>query len=175
NSHEKFSSFKSLGVDGYGGISKFSCGAGGFIHGCHLLKLRQVSVFQNRTAQFSIVAVKAHNQWLRLNTFGFQDAECLNNALSNLVAGGNAAEDVDKDGLDLHVAQDHLKTIGHDFRICTAPDVEEVCWVGLTRKTLAGIGNNIQRGHHKTCTIADNTDGAVKLDVVSTHLLSLQL
>src|SRR5699024_11959906 len=47
NSHEKFSSFKSLGVDGYGGISKFSCGAGGFIHGCHLLKLRQVSVFQN--------------------------------------------------------------------------------------------------------------------------------
>src|SRR5699024_10288753 len=121
NSHEKFSSFKSLGVDGYGGISKFSCGAGGFIHGCHLLKLRQVSVFQNCAAQFSIVAVKAHNQWLRLNTFGFQDAECLNNALSNLVAGGNAAEDVDKDGLDLHVSQDHLKTIGHDFRICTAP------------------------------------------------------
>ena len=66
----------------------------------------------------------------------------------------------------MRVAQDHLKTIGHDFRIRTASDVEEVCWPGLTRKTLTGIGNNIQRGHYKTCTIADNTDGAVKLDVV---------
>ncbi len=62
-------------------------------------------------------------------TIGERDldpAEGLDDAVGHLFAAGDAAEDVDEDGLDLRVGVDDLEGVGHDVGVGPAADVEEV-------------------------------------------------
>ena len=53
-------------------------------------------------------------------------AHRLDDALGDLLAAGDAAEDVDEDGLHVLVEVDHLERPGHHVGVGAAADVEEV-------------------------------------------------
>ena len=50
----------------------------------------------------------------------------LHDPVGDLLAPGDATEDVDEDGPDLGVGVDDLEGVGHDLGVGAATDVEEV-------------------------------------------------
>ena len=95
--------------------------------------------------------------------------ERLHDAVGDRVARGDAAEDVDEDGLDLGVAEDDLEAVGHDLRRGAAADVEEVRRL-LPAELLARVGHDVERAHHEARAVADDPDRAGQLDVVEVLL-----
>ena len=91
-------------------------------------------------------------------------------AVGDRVARGDAAEDVDEHAADLRVAQDDLEAVGHDLCGGAAADVEEVGRLHAA-ELLAGVGDDVERGHDEARAVADDADLAVELDVVEVLLL----
>src|SRR5699024_9393374 len=73
------------------------------------------------------------------------------------VFGGITAKYVDEDRMNLFVAQDYIKAIGHNLCVSTATDVQEVCWFYIAM-FLTGVSDNVQGGHDQTSTVADDTN-----------------
>ena len=64
-------------------------------------------------------------------------------AVGDLVARGDAAEDVDEHALDLRVVEDHVEAVGHHLGGGAAADVEEVG--GLDAAVLlTGVGDDVE-------------------------------
>ena len=131
-----------------------------------------VGLGQDAAAFLDVVAVEADDQRLVRGVAEF--GQRADDALGHGVTGGDAAEDVDEDGLDLLVAQDDVEAGSHDLGGRSTADVQEVG--GLDVAVLfAGVGNNIQGGHHETGAVADDADFAVELDVVEVLGLGFRL
>ena len=86
-----------------------------------------------------------------------QQLQRLHDAVGDRVAGGDAAEDVDEDGLDVRVAEDDLQAVGHHLGGGAAADVEEVG--GLDAAVLLpGVRDDVQGGHDQARAVADDAD-----------------
>src|SRR6478752_3712587 len=96
--------------------------------------------------------------------------ERLDDAVGDLVAGGDPTEDVDEDALHGRVAEDDLEAVGHDLRRGAATDVQEVRGLHAA-EVLTGVGDDVERAHDQTGAVADDADLAVELDVVEALLL----
>src|SRR5690606_18138159 len=75
-------------------------------------------------------------------------------AVGDGVAGGDAAEHVDEDDLDLRVGEDDVQPVGHDLCGGATADVEEVGGlgqhpVGAGADVLTGVGDDVQGAHHQ--------------------------
>ncbi len=96
---------------------------------------------------------------------GGQQLQRADDAVGHRVTGGDAAEHVDEDALDLRVGDDDLEPVGHDLRGGAAADVEEVG--GLDAAVgLSGAGDHVEGAHDEAGAVADDADRAVELDVV---------
>ena len=127
---------------------------------------------EDRAALLDVVAVQADDE--RLGGRVAEDLEGLHDAVGDRVAGGDAAEDVDEDALDLRVAEDDVEAVRHDLGGGSAADVEEVG--GLDAAVLlAGVGDDVEGGHDEPGAVADDADLAVELHVVEVVLLGLGL
>src|SRR3954454_17738056 len=129
---------------------------------------RVVALLQDAPTLLDVVAVEAHDERaVLLVTEGVERAD---DAVGHSVAGGDAAEDIDEDALDLRVRQDDVQAVGHDLGAGSATDVEEVGRL-LAAELLAGVRDDVEGAHDETRTVADDPDGAVELDVVEVLLL----
>src|ERR1039458_6310997 len=95
--------------------------------------------------------------------------EGTHDAVGNRIARGDATKNVDEHGLDLLVAQDDVKAVGHDLSRRTAADVEEVGrlrMIAWPSELLTGVGHTVKGRHDKPRSVANDAYGAVELDVV---------
>src|SRR4051812_30021856 len=142
------------------------------VHGVRQGHERVVGVVQDLPALLDVVAVEAYDEWLvRLVP---DPLERPDDAVGDLVARGDAAEDVDEHGLDLGVAQDDVDPVGHPLGRGAAADVEEVRRLHAA-VLLAGVRDDVEGGHDQARTVADDPDLAVELDVVQALLLGREL
>ena len=95
----------------------------------------QVGLRQQRAALLVVRAVEPHDE----RHLGLDLVERLDQALGDLVAARDAAEDVEQDGLDLLVGEDHLDRAGDRLGLRAAAGVEEV------RRLAAGLGDDVER------------------------------
>ena len=89
----------------------------------------------------------------------------LDDALGDLVAAGDAAEDVEEDRAHLLVGGDHLERVDDRVGLGAAARVEEVGGVA------SGLGDDVQGGHAESGAVAEDADVAVELDVGEPLLL----
>src|SRR6478609_4751595 len=141
------------------------------VHGVDALDERVVRLGEDATTLVRVVAVEADDERLvdRVTVLG-DELERLDDAVGDLVAGGDPTEDVDEDALDGRVAEDDLEAVGHDLRRGAATDVEEVRGLHAT-ELLTGVGDDVEGAHDQTRAVADDADLAVELDVVEALLL----
>ena len=85
--------------------------------------------------------------------------ECLQDPARDLVAAGDAAEDVEEDRPNLLVARDHAERVDDALRVSPAPEVAEV------RRAPADEGHDVDRGHGEPGAVAEDADLAVELHV----------
>src|SRR4051794_22622486 len=142
------------------------------VHGVHERDQRVVRALEDPPALLDVVAVEAYDERLvRLVTEPLQRTD---DAVGDLVAGGDAAEDVDEDRLDLRVVQDDVETVRHHLGRGAAADVEEVR--GLHAAVLlTGVRHDVEGGHDQPGAVADDADRPVQLDVVEALLLGREL
>ena len=79
--------------------------------------------------------------------------------LGDLVAAGDAAEDVDEDRLHARIREHDLERGLHDRFLRPTADVEEV------RGAAAGIADGVERSHDQAGAVPDDPHVAVQLDV----------
>src|SRR5712691_4124299 len=91
--------------------------------------------------------------------------QCLERALRDQLAAGDAAEDVDEHGPDLWIRQHDFERGGHHVRRRTPAHVQEV------RGPAAGLRDHVERGHDKAGPVADDPDLAVELHVLQALLV----
>ena len=138
------------------GVASSGGAAGGAVHGGGLLDERMGALVEDGAAAGGVVAVEADDE-----RFGQLDGfQGLDDAVGDRVAGGDAAEDVDEDGLHGRVGEDDGEAVGHDLGGGAAADVEEVGGAG------AAAGDDVEGGHDQARAVADDADLAVELDVV---------
>jgi hypothetical protein len=77
----------------------------------------------------------------------------------DLVAAGDAAEDVEEDRLHLRIARDHLERVDDTLRVAAAAEVAEI------RRPAAREGDDVHRRHRQACPVAEHADLAVQLHV----------
>ena len=82
----------------------------------------------------------------------------LDDAAGDLVAAGDAAEDVDEDRPHVRVVEDDPERRGHAIGLGAAADVEEV------RRLAAGELDEVHRGHRQAGAVDHAADRAVELD-----------
>ena len=99
-----------------------------------------------------------------------EQRERLDDAVGDLVAGGDAAEDVDEHALHRRVGEHDLQTVGHHRGARAAADVEEVGRLDAA-VPLARVRDHVERRHDQAGAVADDADLAVELDVVEVLLL----
>jgi hypothetical protein len=87
-------------------------------------------------------------------------SQCLDDAVGHLLAAGDAAEDVDEDGLDLVVGVDDLEGSGHDVGVGAAADVQEV------GRPAAHLVDHVAGTHGQARPVGDDPDRAVETDVL---------
>ena len=145
-------------------------GAG--VHGVGLDHQRMVGLGEDAAALLDVVAVEPDDQ--RLVGLVAEHLQRLDDAVGDRVARGDAAEHVDEHALDLAVAEDDVQPGGHHLGRGAAADVEEVGRLDAA-VLLAGVGDDVQRGHDQARAVADDADLAVELDVVEVVLLGLEL
>ncbi|GAB3997208.1 hypothetical protein GCM10029992_19460 [Glycomyces albus] len=148
---------------------------GGRVHGLDDGDERVVGVGEDLASGLGVVAVDAGDQRL-VDLFASlgEGPERADDAVGDLVAGGDAAEDVHEDALDLRVGQDDLEAVGHDRGRGAASDVEEVGRLDAA-VLLAGVGDHVEGRHDQARAVADDADLAVELDVVEVLLLGALL
>ncbi len=121
---------------------------------------------EDLAAQLGVVAVQPHDQRLvDVLALGLEQFQGLHDAVRDGVAGGDAAEDVDEDGLHVRVAEDDLQAVRHDLGGRAAADVEEVGGLDVAVR-LTGVGDDVEGRHDQARAVADDADLAVELDVV---------
>ena len=140
-------------------LSRPSCELHDAARGVEHRRLRvhvgQVRLGQQRAALLVVGAVEAHDERDgRLDLL-----ERLDQALRDLVAARDAAEDVEQHGGDVLVGEDHLDRLGDRLGLRAAAGVEEV------RGRAARLGDDVERGHHEPGAVAEDADVAVELDV----------
>src|SRR3712207_3459769 len=113
------------------------------VHRVDPLHQRVVRPVEDGAAGLGVVAVEAHHERLGdLLAALTEQGERLDDAVGDLVAGGDAAEDVDEHRLDRRVAEHDLQAVGHHLGAGTAADVEEVgrldAAVALARRSEEG-------------------------------------
>src|SRR5215472_3969589 len=136
------------------------------VHRRHLLDDCDARLCQYPPALGGVVAVKAHNDRMPdfLAAFG-EYADRRDDPVRDLVARGNAAENVDEDSAHRRIRKDNVQAVRHDFGGCAAADIEEVRRAHAT-ELLARVGDHVERGHHEASAVADDADLPVELDVV---------
>src|SRR3954447_10439847 len=77
-------------------------------------------------------------------------------ALGDLVAAGDAAEDVEEDGADLGVGDDHFQRVDDRLGFRAAARVEEV------GRRAAGLGDDVEGGHAEAGAVGEDADVAVE-------------
>src|SRR5450756_2444235 len=141
------------------------------IHRVCLLDDRQPRVPQDLPAPGGLVAVKPDDDRPVHGLAALlQQRDRTHDAVGNRVAGGDAAEDVHEHGPHRRVRQHDLESVGHHLGGRAAADVEEVRRLDAA-ELLAGVGHHIEGGHDKPRAVADDSDLAIKLDVVKVLLL----
>src|SRR3954453_8353838 len=114
--------------------------AGRVVHGVHHRDQGVVRLGEDPATLVDVVAVQADDE--RLGGVVAEDLQSLDDAVGHRVAGGDAAEDVDEDALDVVVAEDAVQPGRHDLGRRAAADVEEVR--GLHPAVLlAGVGDDV--------------------------------
>ena len=97
-------------------------------------------------ALLDVVAVEADDE--RLGRLVAEDLQRALDAVGDLVARGDAAEDVDEDALDLRVVEDHVEAVGHHLGVGAAADVEEVGGLHAAVR-LTGVGDDVEGAHDR--------------------------
>src|SRR5919202_6305399 len=105
--------------------------AGGVVPGLHPVdrapRPRGREVVEDLVAQLGVVAVEADDdRQLDRRAPLLEQLVGLQDPVRHCVAGGDAAEHVDEDALDLRVRQDDRQAVRHDLGTGAAADVEEV-------------------------------------------------
>ena len=95
--------------------------------------------------------------------------KALDDALGDLLAPGDAAEDVDEDRAHVLVVVDHVEGGRHHVGVGAAADVEEVG--GLA----ADLVDDVERAHRQPGAVGDDADRAVEADVLQVLLLGQPL
>src|SRR5438445_4488713 len=83
----------------------------------------------------------------------------LDDAAGDIVAPGDAAEDIDEDRPDPGLPLDDVQGLAHSLRGRPAADVQEVGGAP------AEMRQEVERAHHQARAVADDGDVAVELDV----------
>ena len=91
--------------------------------------------------------------------------ERLDDAVGDLFAPGDAAEDVDEDRLHARVVVDDLEGAGHDVGVGAAADVEEV------GRLATDLVDDVERAHGQPGAVGDDADGALEADVLQALLV----
>ena len=89
----------------------------------------------------------------------------LDDAVGDLLAAGDAAEDVDEDRAHVLVVVDDLERAGHHVGVGAAADVEEV------GGRAADLVDDVERAHGQAGAVGDDADRAVEPDVLQALLL----
>ena len=140
-------------------------GACGVEHGgLELEPIREVGL-QDRPPLVGQGAVEADDD----RCLDLDPAEGLDDPVGDLGALGDAAEDVDEDGLDRLVEVDDLERGRHHVGRGAAADVEEV------GGGAAHLVHDVERAHGETGAVGDDADGAVEADVLEALLPGEQL
>ena len=154
------------------GVRELGGLVGRAVHRVDLGDQRVVEVVEDPSALDDVVAVEAHDQGL--GRLVAEDLERALDAVGDLVARGDAAEDVHEDPLDLLVVEDHVEAVGHHLGVGATADVEEVRGLDAA-VALTGVRDHVEGGHDQARAVADDPDLAVELDVVEALLLGLGL
>ena len=96
-------------------------------------------------------------------TSGLRCGERLDQPAGDLVAPRDPAEDVEEDGPDPLIGEDHLDRRGDRLGLGPAAGVEEV------GRRAAVEGDEVERRHHEAGAVAEDPDVAVELDVGQTR------
>src|SRR4051794_18458363 len=92
-------------------------------------------------------------------------AEALDDPVGDVLAAGDAAEDVDEDRADVLVVVDDVEGGGHHVGAGAAADVEEVGGAA------ADLVDDVERAHGEAGAVGDDPDRAVEADVLEVLLL----
>src|SRR5699024_9695153 len=133
-------------VRGCSGVGQLGGLVGPAVHGLGQGDQRVGTLVEDRAPLVHVVAVQAHHQ--RLGGGVAEQVQGADDAVGDLVAGGDPTEDVHEHGLHLLVTQDHVQAGGHHLGVGAAADVQEVG--GLHPAVLlACVGDHVQGGHHQ--------------------------
>jgi len=121
----------------------------------HVHRLREVR-FEDRPSFVGVRAVEADDD----RRPHVDPADGLDDAVGDLVAPGDAAEDVDEDGPHRRVVVDDLERPGHDVGVGATTDVEEV------GRAAPHLVDDVDRRHGEAGTVGDHPDGPVESDVL---------
>ncbi len=141
--------------DAHRALRQFDDLGGGAVHGRLGVHVREVRLGQHRAALHVVGAVEADDE--RDRRLDLSNASI--RPRGDLVAAGDAAEDVEQHGLDLRVGEDHLDGAGDRVGLRAAAGVEEV------RGLAAGALDDVERRHHQPGAVAEDADVAVELHV----------
>ena len=128
--------------------------------GLHLQLVGQVG-FEDRAALVGVGAVEAdHDRRVDLHPL-----ERLHDAVGDLFALGDAAEDVDEDRPHVGVVVDDLERAGHHVGVGAAADVEEV------GRAATDLVDDVDGAHREPGAVGDHADRAVEPDVLQALLV----
>ena len=147
---------------------ELGCAPGRPVHRFFHVDERVRGLLEDRAALLDLIAVQAHNQ--RLGGRVAQRLERADNTAGDLVAGGNAAEDVDEHGANLLVTEDDVQALRHDLGRGAAADVQEVRGLHAA-ELLAGHRDHVEGRHDQARSVADDADLALQTHVVEPGLL----
>src|ERR1700712_846379 len=108
----------------FSGVRQLGGLVGSLVHRGHQRHQRVVGLGENPPSLVDVVAVEAHHK--RLVGVVTEDFQRLDDAGSDRVTRGDAAEYVDEHALDLLVAKHDVEACGHHLSRRAAADVEEV-------------------------------------------------
>jgi hypothetical protein len=122
---------------------------------------RQLRVRQDLAALLVVRPVEPHHErHLHLDLLERRDQ-----AACDLVAAGDAAEDVEQHRADLGVGEDHLDCVHDRLGLGAAAGVEEV------GRLAARLGHHVEGGHDEPGAVAEDAHVAVELHVGEAALL----
>src|SRR5215472_15312001 len=136
------------------------------VHRGHLLDDGNGRLVQDAAALRRPVAVQPdHDRVPHRRAMLGQQPDRGHDAVGHRVARGDAAEHVHQHALDARVRQHDLQAVGHDFSRSAAADVQEVGGPDAA-ELLAGVGDDVEGGHHQAGPVSDDPDFALELHVV---------
>ena len=129
------------------------------------MQVGQVGLGEDRQPLLGVRPVEAHDErHLEVDLLRGGD-----DALGDLVAAGDAAEDVEEDRAHLLVGDDHGQRVDDRLRLGAAAGIEEV------GRRAARLGDDVERRHAEAGAVGEDADVAVELDVGEALLLGHRL